>query len=333
MAQAGENLALDYSWLANFSKNYGVQVQAAPELLNEREGQRVYRVEVDKGEALTIRLCPSKRRYERVLADTKVLQLLEKAKFPAPILRLTSQGQAIFEWQIGAWGYVHPFVKGEPPQMDLPTLREVATLMARLHTLKITQEELPNPVNWLDELPRTIHKAELISQNSEWGEKVREIIEILRDLPDLQNLPIGLIHSDVHEGNLIRGEDKRLYLLDWEDAGTGEFALDIGIALAWNCVWPAAKNLSGQITRYDFDKEWSCAFLNAYRVIRPVSPEEAEKLGAIIRFAVSWFAIRDVAREINSPGSTKDLALTYWAIARSVTPMWDKALAQWATQS
>ncbi len=321
---------VDYSWLPLVAENYAVTIKGEPVLLNEREGQRVFRVDTVEGESLTVRLCTPERPYERVLADTKALLFLKRVNFPAPVLRLTRTGNPVFLWQPESWAYAHEFIDGEPPEMDLETLQELATLLGRLHTLANSREEYPSQVNWLHELPGAIRRAESATTNPEWGAMATEIATSLKELPDLSHLPEGLIHTDVHEGNLLRTADGRLYMLDWEDAGLGEMIFDLALVLGWNCVWPAAKDLDERVIRYDFDEEWTCTFLETYQRIRPLTEAEARYLGAAIRFVMGWFAARDIEREIAEPGVSDGLAFTNWAIMHSITPFWEGKLSYWA---
>jgi len=325
--------APEFSWLPLVAENYGVKVQGTPVLLNERDEQRVYQVTIVSGESLTLRLCPPGRSYARVQADTEALRFLNRANFPAPVLLQTRTGQAAFAWQPDSWAYAHNFIEGENPEMDLPTLQELAALLARLHLLASRPQDYPAQVNWLAELPGAIEKAEICRTDSKWRTIATEVAATLRGLPDLSKLPVGLIHTDVHEGNLLRGSDGRLYLLDWEDAGLGEMVFDVALVLGWNCVWPVSKNLNGEVNRYDFDKEWCCTFLKAYQEVRPLAPLEAQSLGPAIRFVMGWFAARDIAREVTEPGVSEGLAFTNWAIMHSVTSKWEKTLTQWAIET
>jgi Ser/Thr protein kinase RdoA (MazF antagonist) len=249
------------------------------------------------------------------------------------VLRLTRDGKQVFEWQTGSFGYAHDFIEGEHPEMDLPTLQELAALLGRLHILTDDFEAFPAQVDWLDELETAIERAESCATDPQWGTQAGEVAATLRGLPDFGDLPTGLIHTDVHEGNLLRTPGGKLYMLDWEDAGLGEMIFDLALVLGWNCVWPISKNLSGQVTRYDFDEEWSKAFLSAYQQVRPITGHEAQHLGAAIRFVMGWFAARDIAREVAEPGISDELAFTNWAIMRSVTPRWDATLAQWVKET
>ncbi|HEX2915435.1 MAG TPA: phosphotransferase [Chloroflexia bacterium] len=319
---------------------YGLKMTGEPELLNERDGQLVFKANLEDGAALTVRLCPIYVSEEKVLSDTGALLFLNNAGFPAPHLRLTLQGERVFLWQPGSWGYAHDFIEGQHPQLEPSTLTELGHLLGRLHSLASKPEDYPVRVRWLDDLPHAIRRAELSSENPDWGKKAAEVAASLKDLPDLSNLPLGLIHTDVHEGNLLRAPDGKLYMLDWEDAGLGEALFDLALVLGWNCVWQHRGGLdflkrdrNRPPDLYDFDELHCRSFLQAYQQERPLDQLEMALLGPAIRFVMGWFASRDIVREIQEPGVSHGLAHTNWAIMRSVTPAWSETLSNWAWQT
>ncbi|MBN9392029.1 MAG: phosphotransferase [Chloroflexi bacterium] len=319
-------------------KNYAVTVSDEPELLHERDGQRVFWVGLNDGSALTVRLCTVHRSQERVLADTGALFFLNQRGFPAPHLRLTVAGERVFEWQRNCWGYVQDFIEGENPFMDLETLAEVAHLLGRLHQMADSIENYPVEVGWLEEWMPAIHRAGAASASADWKRQATEVAENLSSLPmkELQALPYGLIHTDVHEGNLLRGTDGHLYMLDWEDAGLGQAIFDLALVLGWNCVWQSSEIIlkpNQPPELYDFDEEYCKTLLGNYQQERKLSDLERRMLGPAIRFVMGWFSARDMERELDEPGISEGLAFTNWAIMRSVTPEWAATLTQWAAET
>lgn len=319
-------------------KNYAVTVSGEPELLHERDGQRVFRVGLNDGTALTVRLCTVHRSEGRVLADTGALYFLNQRDFPAPHLRLTVSGERVFEWQRGCWGYAQDFIEGKNPSMDLGTLSEVAHLLGRLHQMANSIENYPVEVGWLEEWMPAIHRAGAASASADWKRQATEVAENLSSLPmkDLEALPYGLLHTDIHEGNLLRGSNGRLYILDWEDAGLGQAIFDLALVLGWNCVWQSSSVIlkpNQPPELYDFDEEYSKTLLGNYQQERKLSDLERRMLGPAIRFVMGWFAARDMERELDEPGVSEGLAFTNWAIMRSVTPEWAATLAQWAAET
>jgi Ser/Thr protein kinase RdoA (MazF antagonist) len=318
-------------------ENYGVKVAGTPEEMHERDGQRVFYVPLADETALTVRLCTVYRPLEKVMGDTGALLFLQHVKFPAPRLRLTVTGERVFQWGAGAWGYAQEFIPGENPTMELPVLIQLAGLLGQLHNLVNTFSDYPVQVGWLDELPEAIRRGIAASNDPTWGKKAQEIVENLKTLPDLRALPLALIHTDVHEGNLVLTPDDKLYMLDWEDAGLGEAIFDVALVLGWNCVYQSddllKKFRNKPPEKYEFDEEYCTTLLRTYQSVRPLSDLEAEMLGPAIRFLMGWFSTRDIAREIAEPGVSEGLAFTNWAIMRSVTPEWSAQLTEWAKQT
>lgn len=333
---------MTYSFLPPLlEQNYGVSVAGLPILLHERDGQRVFKVSLTDSAALTVRLCTQYRTHEKVLSDTGALLFLNHAEFPAPRLRLTLTGERAFQWQPGCWGYALDFIEGEilPPVMDLPTIKQIGGLLGRLHKLASSPADYPVQVGWLDELSEAIRRAITANNDPHWGKQAREIADNLSDLPDLRGLPLGLIHTDVHEGNLLRRPDGQLVMLDWEDAGLDIAIFDVAVVLGWHCVWQSSSSPldflkpKGPPERYDFDEEFCRELLSSYQQERPLSPQEMEGLGPAIRFVLGWFSSRDIERERDEPGVSGGLAFTHWAIMRSVTPHWSEKLARWAAET
>ncbi len=319
---------------------YGLKVAGLPELLHERDGQRIFKVGLAQAEgaALTVRLCTEDRPHEKVLADTGALLFLSAADFLAPRLRLTVEGERVFQWQPACWGYATDFIAGENPFMDIPTLTDLGRLLGRLHRLAPGPGDYPVQVGWLDEMAESFRRTEAALNDPTWGQKAAEIAQNLHDLPlaELQALPFGLIHTDVHEGNMLRTPEGRLYLLDWEDAGQDKPVFDLALVLGWNCVWRHDSTLlkpDSPPELYDFDEEYCRTLLEAYQSERPLSDGEMAMLGPAVRWVMGWFAARDIEREIEEPGVSEGLAFTNWAIMRSVTPLWMHTLHRWAFEA
>lgn len=322
---------------ALIEQHYRVKVVGTPTLLHERDGQEVLHVALADGQAFTVRLCTLDRSHERVLGDTGALLFLNKVDFPAPKLILTSKGERVFQWQTGCWGYAQEFIPGENPTMELPVLAQVGTLLGRLHSLVNEFSNYPVHVGWIDERGAAIRRALDATKHPEWSKIAAEVADCLTNIPDLRALPLALIHTDVHEGNLLITPQGKLYMLDWEDAGLGEAIFDLALVLGWNCVYQSDDLLKKfkrkPPDRYEFDEEYSKTLLWHYQQVRPLSEMEIELLGPAIRYVLGWFSSRDIEREIAEPGVSDGLAYTNWAIMRSVTPEWSETLAQWARET
>ncbi len=312
-------------------KYYGMPVPESLALLHERDGQQVWMVRlVSDNITLTLRLCTSDRPYQKVLDSTVVLQFLSQIEFPAPRLQLTRQGEPVFEWQSGCWAYATEFLEGREPPNDLKTLNEVGHLLGRLSLLEVDPAEFTARADWLDDLPVALRRALAARTDPDWSLKAGEVAQVLTDLPvmEMRTLPQTLIHTDVHEGNLLRAPDGRLYLLDWEDAGLGEAVFDLALVLGWLCVWPASVP-----DLYIFDEDSCRTLLKAYQEERTLGGHERRMLAPAIRYLMAWFTARDIEREIVTPGVSEGLVNINWAIMRSVTPEWAAKLERWAYEA
>ncbi len=326
----------DYSWVALVSDTYGLAIESQPVLLHQHDEQRIFRLNTSAGTSLILRLCPPSRSYQQVQNETQILLYLSRHKFPAPVLRLTRAGQALFEWQAGCWGYVQDFIEGEHPRLNLATIEEIAGLLGRLHTLTDNAAPFPVQLDWLDDLDNSIKRAENCASDPKWGQQAQEVAASLRSLPSLRGLPIGIVHTDPHEGNFLRTPDGQFIMLDWEYAGMGQMIIDLGMVLGWLCLWPAYRDINGALSRNDadYDEEWCKTFLAVYQQTRPLSWEEAQHLGPAIRFVIGWFAARDIENEVKETGTSEDgLAFFHWAVVHSLTPARESLLTKWAIET
>ncbi len=329
-------------------QHYAVTILGEPELLHEaEEKQSIFKVELAGGEVVTVRLCLTSRSQAKVLSEARVLLFIKEADFPASRLRMTIEGELIFEWQPNCWGYVQEYIEGKHPHvpekvgeygpmLDLHTLAEVGHLLGRLHKLVIPPADYPLEASWLEEVPLSIERAKQAATRPEWQLQAAEVVETLRNLPleELKSLPSALIHTDAHEGNLIRTPDGRLHLLDWENAALDRAIIDLALVLSWLCEWkPVAGTPVQPPELYEFDEEYCRTFLAHYQQERPLSEAERQLLGPAMRFFTGWFAARDLERELAEPGKSEGMAFMNWAFMRSVTPQWAETLTRWATET
>ncbi len=331
-------------------QHYGVTLSGEPQLLHGQSGQRVFKARLSSGEALTVRLCKAGLARDKVLGGTQILVFLGQTDFPAPHLRMTLEGEPLFEWQPGAWAYAQEYIEGElpfvkpetpteaGPLLDLKTMAEVGRMLGRLHKMATSLEDYPVAIDWLEDWSLSIQRAERMAATSVWSRQAAEVAQNLSTLPmaELKALPYALLHTDVHEENLIRTSEGQLYILDWELAGLGEAIIDLGLVLGWLCTRPV-NNVDLEPAQpaefYSFDEEYCRALLHNYQQERTLAELERRMLGPMIRFLMGWYAARDMERELHEPGVGEGLAIVHWAIMRSVTPHWAATLTDWATET
>lgn len=330
-------------------KFYGVRVQGEGVRLPGEGGQQVFKVELDGGEVWTVRLGPASRSREKLVAETNVLRFLSRKFFPAPGLKPTLTGEALFEWQPDCWGYALEYIEGQHPgkplqvggqpgpMLDLASVAGLGRLLGRLHNLAFQAADGLPEFTWLDDVPIVGEWADLAAQHPAWSERAGEVSVILKNLPvtKLKSLPRVLTHTDAHEGNLLWTPQGELYLLDWENAGPEPAVIDCALALSWMGCWrlPAGVQPGQPAREYDFDPEYCKTFLVNYQQARVLSEDEREMLGPAIQFLNGWFAARNFKNEVAAPGSTGVMADLAFALLRSVTPQWATTLNLWAVET
>lgn len=118
--------------------------------------------------------------------------------------------------------YVLERIEGTPPPPTPDTWADLGRVAARLNARTDYPHDYAIPV------PGAI--AELTAQAARYPFK-QEFLHLVSTLDVLQTQPRGLIHGELNLANSIRSPAGRLSVLDWDQAGTGPWALEPGYPL------------------------------------------------------------------------------------------------------
>jgi Ser/Thr protein kinase RdoA (MazF antagonist) len=130
------------------------------------------------------------------------------------------------------------YISGDRPQVPTPSLmRSLGRLFAHLH------RELQNLPTWVPEARSTLLIEQLVGPKGVWGDPTKSVIlsrssaliteavdACLRRSDVLDEATIGLIHADLHLGNVLMGEDGPCPI-DFDDCGIGYLAYDFAVLL------------------------------------------------------------------------------------------------------
>lgn len=150
----------------------------------------------------------------------------------------TIDGELVYEFG-KYFGVIYPFVEGIPPGPSDMTCREVGQALAKLHSLKHDKIILGT-----------------LRRHEEVGFGAREILDYTNSakcpedfklafeqfFPDsLKNFisaPFekGIIHGDLYYDNTLFDQNHLSTVLDFEQAGVGEYILDLGISISGTCL-------------------------------------------------------------------------------------------------
>lgn len=196
-----------------------------------------YRVDLE-GEVVLLKISNDKNQAQ--LADEQaILVYLKERNYPYSLKPFpTLKGGFIYNFD-QYFGVLYPFVEGIPPGPSDYTCQEVGRAIAELHTIKHDSQML-----------KTLRSHEAV------GFGPKEILEYIQTpgcpadfkagfetlFPDSlkgfmdANFETGIIHGDLYYDNTLFDHNKISTVLDFEQAGLGEYLLDLGISISGTCL-------------------------------------------------------------------------------------------------
>src|SRR3989344_142836 len=252
--------------------------------LETKGDRKVYKVYTDKG--MFIVKASASGYDEKIIAkDIYILEYLKKYKFNAPRLLMTSQGERVLNLADRAI-YVYEFIQGSFPKPTPEYFVSLGKLLANLHN--IPADSYPYKSNFIPkkELPKLIQNLKQITSTDQ-KEDAERLIEEISSFPDLNNLPISIIHTDPYFSNIIQN-DTELFLIDLDDAGVAPAIIDVGYVLAHCCTTEPGdrEKLKTDGEGIVWHQDWAECFLKAYQKIRKLSEEEIKLLPFAARFGM-----------------------------------------------
>ncbi len=274
-----------------------------------------YRVDLEH-ETVLLKISNDKNQHQ--LADEQaILVYLKERGYPYSLkpFPLTS-GEFIYTYG-PYFGVLYPFAQGIPPGPSDYTCQEVGKAIAELHILKHDQAAIKKlrphesvgygPKEILDYI-KTPHCPQDFKEGFE-----RLFSDHLKGFREA-GFETGIIHGDLYYDNTLFDNNKISTVLDFEQAGIGEYILDLGISISGTCL---EKGLV--ITPL------VNSFLMGYESVRPLSTVEKKFLDqAIVLGLLSislWRIKRFKERNLNPlmENSYRDLlvrALNYFEMRK-----------------
>jgi len=189
---------------------------------------------VTKTEDLLLKVSNDKN-LDELKEEMSILSLLGRRKFPYSLMPLKSlKGKHTYEYK-DLYGVVFPFIDGLPPGPSDPSCYEIGKALAQLHNISISEREM-----------NSIRNHEAVGFGAK---KICEYIQLNscpQDFRDTFNLLFphqltwfkdhawdkGIIHGDLYIDNSMFNGNCLEVFLDFEQAGIGEYILDLGITIS-----------------------------------------------------------------------------------------------------
>lgn len=260
------------------------------EPLDKKEIPRAFKITY-QGKVFVLRYFSAERNPESILSDIKVLAFLERSNFPASRIIKTTDSKDFFQLD-NRLGFMTTYIAGHHPQQTRETMHQIGNLMAKLHSIQVNQTEVP-----VSQWNVTVQK-EMVRENIQkfsksniehWNEIVPQLIKAYDLLPDFNQLPEVLIHTDLGVHNSIMDSKGELSFIDWDDAGIGSSVFDIGNVLGNNLItFPDLESLD-----HHFEKELAKSLMKGYQAVRQLSAKEKNLLVEGIEFCVLGYVFME----------------------------------------
>ncbi len=199
---------------------------------------------------------------------------------PCPAVQKRHDGTLLFRHG-DKWGCIVSCLDGRVHEnLSLPQLEQAGATLARLHQAGAdyrSPRPCPTGAEWLKQTAETV-RAPL---KARYGADAAALLddELRRQQAARYDaLPQGIIHGDYFCDNILFAGDRLTGVIDFYYAHNAPFAMDVAIAL--NAL--AIRLESG-------DDERIGAFLDGYRSVRALQPDEREALPALLRLAALRF--------------------------------------------
>lgn len=172
------------------------------------------------------------------------------------------------------FGVVYPFVEGIPPGPSDMTCREVGMALAKLHTIKHDKIIL-GTLRRHEEVGFGAKEILQYTNSSKCPADFKESFHTF--FPDALKSFIeapfetGIIHGDLYYDNTLFDQNHLSTVLDFEQAGVGEYILDLGISISGTCLE------KGRVILPLVD-----SYLEGYESVRPLNAIEKKHLNNAI---------------------------------------------------
>ncbi|MBP9675055.1 MAG: phosphotransferase [Bacteriovoracaceae bacterium] len=249
-----------------------------------------YQVIYGDGKSVLLKVSNDKN-VAQLKEEMEILTTLKNLNYPYsltpfPLLK----GGYVYEVE-NYFGVVFPFINGHPPRIDNMSCFAIGKALAQLH-LASEHKTLPHHLrSYHDVGCDSVGILEYIKTHplcpSHFKQAFFEVFPQGREPFEKITFPQGIIHGDLYYDNTLFDEAhlQVVAVLDFEQAGVGEFIFDIGVSISGSC-------LKNGLVDVNLTKE----FLKGYNSLRKLSLEETSFLNEAILIGLFSIALWRIKR-------------------------------------
>lgn len=231
-----------------------------------------YRVDLEN-ESVLLKISNDKNQVQ--LSDEQAILLyLNQRGYPFSLKPYAlSSGELVYNYD-AYFGVLYPFVQGIPPGPSDYTCQEVGAALAKLHSIKHDLAQL-NKLRHHESVGFGAQEIFNYAHSKNCPDDYRKAFDYLfaDQLKKFLETPFekGIIHGDLYYDNTLFNNNHLSTVLDFEQAGIGEYLLDLGISLSGTCL-EKGRIITPLVNSY----------LQGYEAIRPLKANEKEFLDQAI---------------------------------------------------
>ncbi|MBC7540535.1 MAG: phosphotransferase [Bacteriovorax sp.] len=227
-----------------------------------------YRVDL-QDESVLLKISNDKNQLQ-LAEEQAILLYLNQRGYPYSLkpFALVS-GELVYNYE-PYFGVLYPFVKGIPPGPSDYTCKEVGAALANLHSINHDKRLMDN-LRPHESVGFGALEILNYSKSQSCPKDYREAFQYFfpDQLKAFLDTPFekGIIHGDLYYDNTLFDNNHLSAVLDFEQAGRGEYLLDLGISLSGTCL-EKGRVITPLVN----------SFLSGYEAIRPLSKTELKYL-------------------------------------------------------
>lgn len=266
--------------------------------LSVASANETYKIETDTGKFIVRVYNPAKTEAEIIFEHT-ILHELSANNFIAPKPIETVEGKLYgrTEKYFALYDYIHGHnLKG--PEISLEHIHSVGETLGWFHEILTdynTTETKPR-FDW----PTTWQYCEQIKKEKHGVETSNVMAEIQKALLEArlnEALPMGIVHGDLHEQNVVFRHGHVAGVLDFDQCTYGTIVADVATGIIWWCFRDAT-----------YHAHLAKGFLQGYLSQRTMTPEEKQFLWIALKFAVLRLRLATYVRELSLQNQTESYA-------------------------
>lgn len=197
-----------------------------------------YKIQTERGENIILKVSNDKNKVE-LLEEQEILNLLEGYK-KSLIPFKTLDSQLVYEYK-GLHGVVFPLARGVNPIGEKFELIAIGEELANFHNYTEKNSSLfdksRSHAKVGFDLPGIENYLSFENALTDYLEFYKKLIDPEKiNLWKDANLKTGLIHGDLYSDNILFDGKEISKILDFEQAGIGEYLLDLGICISGCCI-------------------------------------------------------------------------------------------------